>query len=315
MKIGLITDIHFRGVSPENRIDDFYQSIIEKFEESLAIFKKNKCELILDAGDMLHSPIVSLTICDDIIDIINKYKIQVHALYGNHCLLNGHIENSKSTTLTHMFKRCDYFNRLVEVDCSKDNFKIPTLIKGYEYYHGIESDIKEKGLFHNSENYLTIAVVHAMITEKKLMDSVLHIPYQELKTNYDFVFLGHNHHEIGIQKVGDATIIGLGALARLTADKKDYMRKPKVAILDTETKKVEVVELKSAKPYADVFNLEIINQKKEVTANLDCFVKALQETKIQSLDTLGIIKEIATQHNVDKEVIDEIIKRISDSED
>lgn len=639
MKIGIIADVHIRGKSPINRTDDFYQSIMTKFKEALSIFKKKECDIILDAGDLLHSPIVSLTICDDIIDAVDNNGIDYFTLFGNHPMLNAHIENSKATTLAHMFRRSTYLNYLGHMDFIEKDETV--FVQGKEYYHGMEEDIKKDGLYHKCQNDTSIVVVHAMITEKKLMDKILHIPYKDLKTNYDYVIVGHNHctshdtecltengwkkynevsvgdkiatfnmkkqsnykieyqpiqhltkynykgkmlnfkhdkwsktdilvtpnhrmvttngsrgihpsiklayalkngqilinsknwdydikhkfknpywamligfilgdghykrfnknsdvlnsieiyqkignnhrflknlfkkaripykywkgkigetwtisnrhsviskefltfmnekvnnkqlnrtlislpkkqllflfkgliasdghrysstynvfaqadfefiklfeelclrlgrkfvtvkgksafqpkndlwrcHvtkqyktlineknikeidynnivwcptvangtwiakrngipfitgncEIGIQKVGNTTVIGLGALARLTADKKDYMRKPKIAILDTETKDIEVIELKTAKPYKEVFNLELIAKKKSIDNNLEAFVNSLDKTELQSIDTLGLIVEIGKKQNVDKNVINSITKKIEE---
>ena len=311
MKIGIITDVHVRGKSPINRIDDFYVSIMEKFTEALKIFKKKKCDIILDAGDLLHSPIISLTICDDIIDLIDNNKIHYYTVFGNHPMLNAHIENSKATTLAHMFRRSEYLKYLEHLKVDNKNDKHKINIKGMEYSHGIEDIIKNGGIHHNKKfDTVTIAVVHAMITEKKMMDKILHIPYKDLKTNYDYVIVGHNHHEIGIQKVGDTTIIGLGALARLTMDKKDYTRKPKVAVLDTETGEVEVIKLKTAKPYKEVFNLELMEKKKKADANLEVFAQTLEDTKLQSIDTIGLIMEIAKKKEIDKNIINAIITKM-----
>lgn len=311
MKIGIITDLHIRGKNPINRLDNFYESIMIKFKEALSIFKKEKCKLILDAGDLLHSPIISLTICDDIIDLIDKTKIDYYTIFGNHPMVNAHLENSNATTLAHMFKRSKYLKYLEQHQ--QDN----VFIQGYEYYHGIEGDIKKDGLLIEEKSYyeLSIAVVHAMITEKKLPYQVLHIPYKELKTNYDYVILGHNHHEIGVKKVGKTTVIGLGAIARLTAHEIDYKRKPKVAILNTKTGEVGVKELKKTKSYKEVFDLERLKKIKESAGNLDKFINSLQSTKLQGLNVVGVLNEISEKQNIDKEVTDEIIKRIGEHED
>jgi len=310
MKIGIITDVHIRGKAPVNRIDNFYQSIITKFKEALSIFKKNKCDLILDGGDLIHSPIIALPICDDIIDIIDENEIEYYTIYGNHPMLNAHIENSKATTLAHILKRSKYLKYLP----NKYNIYHDVEFIGYEYYHGIEEDIKKNGLYHKEKNKITIAVVHAMITEKKLINKILHVPYKKLKTNYDYIICGHNHLELGIQKVGKTTIIGLGALARLTVEKKDYTRKPKVAVLNTNTGKINVIELKSTKFYKEVFDLDKITQKKNTEMDMDNFVTSLKDIKLQSLDLVGVIKEIAKNKNINKSVINEIIKKIGELE-
>jgi len=85
-----------------------------------------------------------------------------------------------------------------------------------------------------------------------------------------------------------------------------------VAILDTETKKIDLIELKSAKPYNEVFNLDLIEKKKNTDNNLDVFVKSLENTELQSIDTLGLVLEVGKTNNVDKIVIDTITAKIEE---
>lgn len=307
MKIGIITDIHFRGNNPSNRIDDYPKVLITKFIEALSIFKKEGCDLIIDAGDMLHSPIVSLTLCDEIIDIVNQQKINIYSLYGNHCLLNGHIENSKATTLSHMFKRCEYIKQLINII---DN---NILINGYDYYYGIEEDIKRDGLFvHEFKNYIKIAVVHAMITPNKMMEKVSHIPYKELNTDYDVVILGHYHQPIGIQKInnGKTTIIAPGALGRLSIID-DYQ--PQVAIYDTENNEAKLIPIKAAKPYKDVFDLEAVEDKKDTELMISTFISELENMKANSDCSIeAIVQEIWTEKKFEQPVLKLILDKIGE---
>ncbi len=313
MKIGILSDVHIRGKNPENRIDNFYESIIEKFGEALSIFKKKKCKLILDAGDLFHAPIISLVICDKVVDLIEKNGIPYYTLAGNHAMINGHWENSDASTLAHIFRN----NKLLQQCKFYQNNKEKVTVTGYEYYHGIEADISRTLLWNGDlvKSEINIAIIHAMITEKKLPYTALHIPYKEVRTNYDFVITGHNHHEIGLQNVGNTTFIGLGAIARLTAHEKDYTRRPKVAILDTKKGKVEVIELKTAKLYEEVFDIKALDEAKLNEDNLEIFINSLKSTKIQSLDMLGIVSEVGEKSKVDEEVMDEIKKRIGECED
>ncbi len=315
MRILYLTDVHFKMKSPINRIDNYYDSIKDKFQEVLEIAKKEKVDIIIDGGDILDSPIVSLKMCDEIIEMIEKNQISYYGIFGNHSLINGHIENSESSTLAHIFRRSKWIKYLDNIDLTDTNENL--YIKGYEYYHGIENDIRDKGLYHEikDENVITIAVPHILITEKPLPYQAFHVPYKDLKTNYDFVLVSHNHFEFGIKEVGKTKIISIGALCRLTAHEKDYSRKPKIAIIDTETKEVETIELKIAKPLDQIFDLQALKERKDSEAGLSDFIEKLQSTKIQSLNLHEIITEIGVTKKAPVEVIEEIKKRIGDFED
>jgi len=317
MKIGYFTDIHIRGKSPVNRIDNYTDSIFEKFTEAIEIFDKEKVNIIICGGDLFDSPVVSLTLVDEAIKRFMLLNCPILINPGNHDIFQGNWENSKASSLAHLFNLPLEGVCITTAEWKETKKDQEIQIIGYPYYHGIENDIRKEGLYHEikNKNTVTIAVPHILITEKSLPYQAFHVPYKELKTNYDFVLVSHNHFEFGIKEVGKTKIVSIGALCRLSAHPKDYTRQPKVAIIDTETKEVKTINLQTAKPINEIFNLEALEERKKSEAGLSQFIERLKSTKIQSLNLHEIITEIGQTKNVDKIVLDEIKKRIGEFED
>lgn len=299
-------DLHLSGKNPTNRTDKYMDSIFLKLEEIISIAKKNKCDAILSGGDNLDSPIVSLPICDRFIDIIEHGKIPFYTVWGNHDEQFYNIELSKSTTLQHIFNRSALINCLNVIETDQ------VYIKGFHYSHNCEEKLKEKGVFHNKKDKFTIAIIHALITEKHLPYSAMHLCYKDIKSNYDYLLIAHNHHPFKF-KLNDSTIWDIGCTGRRKIDEKDIS--PSVLLINTETKELKTIPLSSAKKGEEVFDIEKIEKQKGFEANINNFIESLSNVKMQSLDIRGKIESIAAEKKTEKEVIDEVILRIGKEED
>ena len=308
MKFLYLQDFHLSGRAPINRIDNYYQSLLLKLDEVLLLAKKNKVDFILDGGDFLNSELVSLTIVDDVLDRIEKARIKWYMLFGNHPMICHSIENSKATSLQHMFNRSKYVKHLTSLE-----FK-DCIIQGFEYEHNCENKIKEEGLMcKNVDNPFKIAIVHALITEKPLMPQIMHIPIKDVKTDFDVVFVAHNHRQWGIIEQNGVKFVNIGCLGRTGIDEVDVV--PKIAIINTSTYEIKLIPLESAKAGGEVFNLEKIETAKAFEGEIDNFISSLSSVKFQSLSVRGLTAHLAKVNNIEKEVIDEVIKRIGENED
>ena len=304
MRYIVCQDLHILGRSSINRIDNYFESIMAKFGEILSIAKKNKVKAILDGGDLFENHTVANTIIDEVLDLIEDSKIQWKMLFGNHCQIGHNVENSKSTSLQHMFNRSDYVEHLTLIP-DVDKFKY--IIEGKDYYHGIEQDLKENGLYSQSKNAeFKVALVHALIVEKPLPTEMC-ITIDEVKTDFDVVFVAHNHKQFDITK-NKTRFINLGCIGRRKTDESDI--KPRVAILDTDTKEIEIIYLKNVKKGSEVFDLEEVAKNKEYENEVNNFVTSLKEEKFEELDLLGIIEKLAKESKLDNEIKEEIIRRI-----
>jgi len=304
--IPYFTDNHISGQNSENRIGNYYSDSMAKLEEILQIAKKNDCPFILCGGDLLDSPIISLTICDEIIDLIEKYKIPIYTLVGNHPMINHNYSVSQATTIAHMFRRCKFIKKLETIE-DKDY-----LIQGIDYQKDIETIIKKDGIkMVSKDKRWTIVVVHALITPKAFLPVINHIQAKDVDSDYDLVLCGHLHQPF-IKVYDDVTYVNPGSIGRTSIDEADIA--PSVVLLDTDKRSYKIIKLKSAKPKEEIFDLTKIEQKKEFNSEIELFISSLQTTTFTDLDLVGVAKEICKRSDVDKEVEDEVISRITNSE-
>ena len=305
------TDAHCKGINPKSRTDNYYTSWLEKYIEVFNIAKRKCVAGIIDAGDLLDIPAVSDTIVDDILDIIEDKGIPVWALWGNHCEIGHNKENSSATSLGHMFRRCKL---LKELDTLQDSTYI---IKGFEYYHEVEKDAKEKGMMmENPEQKegdktipFKVGVAHVMITPEPFFKDALYVLPEEIKTNADLMICGHYHHPWQ-KKVGKTQFVNIGCLGRANIDMYDI--EPSVLLLDTDKRSWEIIKLKSAKKGTDVFDLTKKEEIKNNERELEEFISQLKDFKAQELDLVGIVLKIAEQNSIEKKVTDSILKKLGE---
>jgi len=139
-------DFHIFGKNSIHYISDYFNDCLLMFDEILSLARENKVEAILDGGDLVHSAEPSYRILDEIADRVEKNKIPIYSLFGNHATKYHSIEHSKYTGLAHLFKRSQYFIYF-DNPYLKNGIQRGFSIQGVEYSHEVEKDLKDKGFF------------------------------------------------------------------------------------------------------------------------------------------------------------------------
>ncbi|WP_294797022.1 metallophosphoesterase, partial [uncultured Fenollaria sp.] len=62
MKFVFITDTHIKEKNPINRLDNYFETVINKIDEAAHFAVENKVNFIVHGGDLFDTPTVS-TIC------------------------------------------------------------------------------------------------------------------------------------------------------------------------------------------------------------------------------------------------------------
>jgi len=113
-------------------------------------------------------------------------------------------------------------------------------LKGFDYYHNCEDDLKEEPLCHNVTDKFTIASTHAFISIQPFHPRVLHTLARNITTNYDLVLCSH-FHTVFDETLNGTRFLNLGAWGRLSVTEAKH--EPRVAILDTKTREIEIIKL------------------------------------------------------------------------
>lgn len=296
-------DGHVTGKNSINRIGDYFSDWLLKFDELISIAKKNKVDAIIDGGDLFHSPIVSYSVCDAIVDRIEKSGLNYYCLFGNHAERYHSKEHSFDTTLAHILRRSKKFEYLTEL--KGKNY----IIRGYEYHHNIEEELRTKGIvFKKDIDKWMIAIVHAFISPEPFPFAT-HVVWNEIPTNADLVFVAH-YHKVWEKYKSDTRFIDIGCFGRNSITEAEI--EPSCILLDTEKRSYEIIKLKSAKKGSEIFDLQKYEEAKLKEDNIDDFIQSLESTNFQGQKIEHIIEQVAKQGNIDKKVTDLITNKINE---
>jgi DNA repair exonuclease SbcCD nuclease subunit len=302
-------DAHVKGVNPVARTDNYYESWIAKFKELLSIAKDREVDAIIDGGDLLDIEKVADSIVDDILDLIEATGIPVYILWGNHAMVGHHIETSSRTSLAHMIRRC----KLLKAGVTEIKEKTHVL-KFIDYDHNVEERLREEGIIFNDgkpEPKWHVAIVHAFVTPKPFLPTVLHVVADDIKTNADLVLVAH-YHAVWEKQVGKTLYKDIGCFGRCAINEADV--EPSAMLLDfsqkSETINYEVIKLKSAKAGTEVFDLDAHDEKKTNEQEMERFISSLKDFKSQDLDLRGSIEYIGKENNFARPVIDRILEEL-----
>lgn len=308
MKFLFVTDTQIRGNNPEHRLGSYPDDLYLKMKEVVQIGREMHVDFFVHGGDVFDRPIISLGIADKFADLMESSGKEWFVIRGNHDEI-GHDPNlSGETMLDHLFRRSKVIKHL-----GSEIFEDGSgYIEGFDYYHNIERDIKEKGLKASMPHIVgrRIAVVHAFIVPTPFLPSVMHIVCRDITSDFNLVLCGHYHGEFGVHRHGETTYVGIGAFARMSLSEADARRRPNVLFVDTKVPSMKVIPLESAKNGTDIFEIDKIVQERAMQGKVEDFISSLEGTKIQGLNLRGVIEELAKQKNIERAVIDEVIKRI-----
>lgn len=296
MKILEIQDTHLKSQNPQRRIDKYSEAVLEKIKYLSAYAKEHEVDYIIHGGDVFDNYNISNILLDKLADIVEEYKIPWYIVPGNHDIIGQNWENSNSTSLAHIVRRSKYFHILETLE--DDNAEIVA----YPYYHGMIEPLKKHGLKRASDKF-SIAVVHGMVTPKKINLPIEHVSIDELDTDYDIVFIAHNHEQHKMKISGGTMFYFTGCLGRRKINESDV--KPSAYLLDTDKQTIDIVEVETPE-IEKVFNMEEYEEMKEYEEDIEKFVTELQETEIQGQD----IEEVVVNVCKEKEVKDFILTKI-----
>ncbi len=305
MKLLYFQDAHLKGKNSRNRLGNYFDDCLKKIDEVIKIAKDNKCSAILDGGDLFESYNPSYSVLDSLADRIDKAKIHVYSLFGNHCMNIGHINN---TGLSSFYKKRSKWFKSLDKHFYLDDTKENIIIKGFDYYYGIEDDIRNNGLMiEGKDTVWKIAITHATITENKFFEGVSHVTPEQIKTNSNLVLIAHIHKPYK-KVINNTTFLNIGCLGRDNIDENKV--EPSVLLIDTDKRDYEIIKLKSAKKANEIFDLSKYEELKASKKDIKEFLDSLKNTNLQSMNLGETITKIGKEQKVDKIIIDYLLNKM-----
>jgi len=295
MKLLITGDWHIRNTVPERRLDDYWVTVRKKIDFILDLAVKEKCNLILQPGDLFDSHKANDLLKGYIIRSLKKRKIKVVTVFGQHDL-RYHSSNVMNTPLAVL-----YASEVAYVASEEPQDFSDVHIYGASWHEDIPKEIQGLGAFN-------ILIMHKMVIEnEKLWDGQEGQKFGNilLKTlPYNLIVSGDNHLSFVISNKLKR-LVNCGSLLRSAIDQIDHH--PVVYIFDTNT---EVLERHwvPCEPFDQVFDMAKVSAEKERDEKMEAFVDKLTgETELEGLD---FIKNLHSFVESNKEEIDDATQKI-----
>lgn len=293
------TDPHFRHSKAKMRIDDTYKTQFEKLDEIKSIVKERKVKEIWCGGDFFNEN-PSHELVGDLIQWCRDVEVPIKLVLGNHDVTGYNLDSASNRAIGVLEKAGAIEILSDEIVYFSLNFilkGIPTSL-GFNQKYTFNSSIEELRKIIISHNYV--------IPSEKMPWDFIHP--RDIKTNADLVLCGHYHTPFKYIN-GKTTWINPGALCRWKIT--EMNRKPNVLLIHVgDTIEVEPIELKSAKPGKDVFNLDELSLEEKRSLDIESFIQSLNNTEFSSVDIEDVIRTVGKKNHIDKEILDESINRV-----
>jgi DNA repair exonuclease SbcCD nuclease subunit len=296
------TDLHLAGESPRHRIDDFPRALLAKLREVYETAVSEACEFVVFGGDFFNSHrVFSYEVIDDAMDIVCDAKLRTYMVVGEHDLYGHSMVTYKSSTMSHVARRCGNIEILWE----------PLDFGEVVLYGKHEPDLMDSVLeVQVDPDKYNVLVCHELLTPNPM-------PYDVVDTAtlagcpYDMVLSGDLHDGYDTHRVGDTYCVNPGSLARRTTA--DAERWPQVAIIEVEKgkkPKVELRRLACGKSGFDVFGESIAEAARSVEEfDAEGFAKELMEFEADSTDVHELVQKAGAKAGLRPEVLEYLARK------
>jgi predicted phosphodiesterase len=258
MRLLYLTDTHIKSSTPENRKDNFLETIYRKLLEVTSLCRDLRVDFVIHGGDIFDNPHPEQSSWDLLDWFLKELDCPVYCIAGNHDLINQQLDSLQKAALGFLAR-----NRQIKLLQPHEKIYLNdgnciVQLSGQHFYGGIDQQKNSVDYMVTKNNCdLAIHVVHGMLLPKAFSDKVACTLISGITaTEADFTLGAHAHlgyHEI----VGGKFFLNPGALARLTNLQRELVRRPQVLYLDfTTTAAYRFIPLQSALPGSEVMDIK-----------------------------------------------------------
>lgn len=303
MKFVLVGDLHLRASKPVNRIDDFVAAQEAKIRKVFEIGAAVEAPILM-TGDIFDSHDAALSVLVKYLPIFKGYPHGIYSPPGNHDVYGASLDTLGRSAL----------GVAVAAEAITLLGHEPTLIGdeialyGHSYMHrdGRPSPMSGR------RNFL---VTHEMVLMDKLWreqeDFQMADEYIRTAGDWELILCGHYHYKFVVER-GSRKIVNPGALVRIKASKGDMALQPGVFVYDTETKRLDRVDL-TAEPSEVVFREKA--KQEQVTSSLADFVSKLTVQQISTGSRFeSVLSSVITESWCEDSVRDLLLNYLADVE-
>lgn len=316
MKFLFFTDTHIRGNNPQNRIDDFVQTLNVKLREVFEIAKNEEVDIILHGGDIFDRPDISPALVREFVLLLNDYTFPLYAVAGNHDIY-GQNPNTLNRTMLGLLDSIGIIKIIKpgEKIYFKDDL-IKIQLTGQSYFYGIDRGDRSESYIVQKDSDVDFAIhmVHGMLLKKPFFEGMDYTLIEEISTTQaDITLSGHYHSGFNSVQIENKYFLNPGGLVRINNSMNEFLRMPKIYIINIENKdlSIEEIPLKCAQQGDKVLDRSKIEAFSFKEKKLAEFMQSIYSTgQYNTINLNNIINEISHQDNIKTDVIQEALRRI-----
>lgn len=317
MKILYFTDTHIRATNPKSRKDNFYETLITKFEEVSKIIHDENVDYVIHGGDLFDRPDTSILVSTEFANLIKSFERPTYIVSGNHDIF-GHNPKTIDRTMMGLLANLDIFNLLNDKKYILEKDGIKVQLTGNPYSYDVDEKNKIDGykvLEKDEDVQYAVHVVHGFLLDKPFMPGVNCTLIEDIyDTKADITLAGHYH--LGFKTIvkGGKYFINPGALVRMSNSKVELTRTPKVIIIElTDEIFIREIYLKSAMPGDIVLDRETMLMHRGKRAKLVEFQDLVEaSSNFKKYNVLELVGEILKNDLYSQKVKQECLKRVSE---
>lgn len=345
IKLLYFGDFHNDEKVPSSRIDNFVETRKRKIKEILQIAKNENVVALLEPGDFLNKPKISNSYLSELkrdwgftegniehilSDVLLKNKttkelikaiehcnrIPIIGTVGNHELIGSSLKAYSDSAISQLVE--SGFIRLASKEnpiILKNDDGTTVAITASPFDLDIDGSDKSAYIVDEKLGDFHIHMVHGMLMAKSFGNKFEHTTVQEIiyKTKADLTINGHDHIGYDPIYLDGKIAYNPGAPVRLSAEKKEMERRPKVTIIEIDKSGINLrdIYLQSAEEGSKVLTREHIENKKIKNKKVAQMQSIINKAKLESsLDITDILKNIAKNKALPEEVVKESVDMI-----
>lgn len=312
MKLLFIGDLHLRGTNPRNRIDNYWEAVSAKLREVFALAERHQVRAILCPGDVFDRPEVATGVLLEAMELFRHCPVNFYTCPGNHDIYGYNLETYMRTSLRLL---SELVPRL-RIMLGPARYRYDDVAVTFMPYSG---RMDHDGYGYSPALRLPDTRLHIHVAHGMLLD---HTPpfdrftlIQDVQTEADIVLSGHDHTGFGVYHRADGKIFcNPGSLTRMSASINEIERTVQVALLDTDTRNIDLIPLQSAKPGSEVLDRSKIEADQKRQYAMEEFAALIQTGSGERvlLNIGDIVATIATQEQLPAEVVTATLKKIEE---
>lgn len=296
-KLLYITDSHWRDTNPRSRVDNYFESLLEKHMEFAKMCQKIDPDQIWHGGDFFDGPRQTMRVLLACIKFINasmadsQKSCPWHILVGNHPW-QGRWEDWKDKSAL-------------------------TVLEQIQHVF-VHEDAHMARIGHN----FLVRMEHIQLVEKAVPWP--HVTFEEYvadekrRWNANVILCSDYHPFQGHKIVDGVHFIAPGAISRGTRAESDVNRTPRAALIRVHDNELSVkfIPFKSAKPGHEVIDTsvdlsqETIDKRKAEFCEAVELLKTLSD-KLQFYNIEDVVEVVAQHTTAQRKVVERCLRHLS----